>query len=189
MKVLQHISFSAQADRVLAVYDQHDDALRISMLGQEYVVRHDGIHLRGQKAPESHAAIIIDYCSSAGTTLAVRPWRSMNELFRLPGSDFREKVEQPLSTHAPDIIARMKMLLPMIDAEIVPSLINSELSIVVHALPKVYLHVELFQETQDFPAEVWVLFSNNANEFLTVGGALGLAEAFKDRLLSLLRIY
>ena len=77
----------------------------------------------------------------------------------------------------------------MIDAEAVPSLIGSEMSLTVRVLPKVYLHVELSQETQDFPAEAWVLFSNNANEFLTAQGLQTLAEMFKDRLLSLLRIY
>jgi hypothetical protein len=53
----------------------------------------------------------------------------------------------------------------------------------------VYLHLELCQETQDFPADAWILFSNNANEFLTLSGLQALAELFKDRLLSLLRIY
>jgi hypothetical protein len=49
--------------------------------------------------------------------------------------------------------------------------------------------VEISGETEDFPAEAWLLFSNNANEFLTVQGLHALAEIFKDRLLSLIRIY
>jgi hypothetical protein len=53
----------------------------------------------------------------------------------------------------------------------------------------VYLHVEISGETEDFPAEAWLLFSNNANEFLSVQGLYTLAEMFKDRLLSLIRIY
>jgi hypothetical protein len=77
----------------------------------------------------------------------------------------------------------------MIDAEATPSLIGGDLAITIRALPKVYLHVELSQETQDFPAEAWVLFSNNANEFLTAASLQTLAEVFKDRMLSLLRIY
>jgi len=77
----------------------------------------------------------------------------------------------------------------MVDAEAVPSLIGSDMAITVRALPKVSLHVELSQETQDFPAEAWVLFSNNAHEFLTAPNLQILAEVFKDRLLSLLRIY
>jgi hypothetical protein len=63
------------------------------------------------------------------------------------------------------------------------------MAITVRALPKVNLHIELYQETQDFPAEVWVLFSNNADQFLPTPSLHLLAEMFKDRLLSLLRIY
>ena len=59
----------------------------------------------------------------------------------------------------------------------------------MRALPTVYLRVELAQETQDFPAEVWILFSNNADDFLSVASLQTMAEIFKDRLLSLLRIY
>jgi hypothetical protein len=63
------------------------------------------------------------------------------------------------------------------------------MAISIQALPKVYLHLELSQETQDFPHEAWVLFSNNANKFLLAPRLQALAEVFKDRLLSLLRIY
>jgi len=98
-------------------------------------------------------------------------------------------VELPISNYAAEIITRVNILLPMLDAQTTPSLIGSDMAITVRALPKVSLHVELSQETQDFPAEAWVLFSNNANEFLLVPSLHVLAEMFKDRLLSLLRIY
>ena len=52
-----------------------------------------------------------------------------------------------------------------------------------------YLHVEMSQETQEFPSEAWILFSNNANEFLSAENLQTLGEIFKDRLLSVLRIY
>jgi hypothetical protein len=63
------------------------------------------------------------------------------------------------------------------------------MAVTVRALPKVYLHVELSQDVQEFPAEAWVLFSYNANEFLSLPGLQSLAELLKDRLLSLARIY
>jgi hypothetical protein len=59
----------------------------------------------------------------------------------------------------------------------------------VRALPKVSLHVEMSQENQEFPPEVWILFSHNADQFLGVEHLKLLGELFKDRLLSLLRIY
>ena len=70
-----------------------------------------------------------------------------------------------------------------------PSLVGSDLAISVRALPRVYLHVELWQENPDFPAETWILFSNNAEEFLAIRSLHSLAEIFKERLLSLIRIY
>jgi len=189
VNALEHTSFPELAERIAARYNEGDDALLLGMLGQEYVVRRNGIYLHGQRAPEAHAAIVLDYLSSPGTAPALMPWRAITYFPGSSPSVFREKVELPLCNYAAEIIARANALLPMIDAEAVPSLIGSEMSLVVRVLPKVYLHVELFQETPDFPSEAWVLFSNNANEFLSAQGLLTLAEAFKDRLLGLLRIY
>jgi hypothetical protein len=68
-------------------------------------------------------------------------------------------------------------------------MIGSDLAFTVRSLPKVHLHVELSQENQEFPAEAWVLYSNNADAFLSTDGLRLLADLFRDRLLSLLRIY
>ena len=188
MKSLKNVSFPKLAERIIALYNEEEDALLLGMLGQEYVIHRDSILLHGQKSPELHASIILDYLFSSGTTSTMMPWRTIGD-FGNPSPDFRNKVELPLTNYAPEIIARSSTLLPMIDAEIVPSLIGSDVAITVRALPKVSLHIELSQETQDFPAEAWVLFSNNANEFLTILNLQMLAEIFKDRVLSLLRIY
>ena len=80
-------------------------------------------------------------------------------------------------------------MLPLFDAVQTQSLIGSDMAITVRALPKISLHVELSQENQEFPAEAWVLFSNNAGDFMSGENLQLLAELFKDRFLSLLRIY
>jgi hypothetical protein len=189
VKSLVHASFPGQAERISALYNEEEDALHLGMLGQEYVIRHDGIILHGQQAPEINASVIRDYLSSSGTTLSRTPWRAIGDLSHGASPDFRKRVELPISSCAVEIIARAKTLLPMLDAEVTPSFIGSDMAITVRALPKVNLHVELSQETQDFPAEAWVLFSNNADQFLLIPGLQALAEMFKDRLLSLIRIY
>jgi hypothetical protein len=189
VKAFERTSFPKQAERISALYNEEEDALLLGMLGQEYVIRRGGVFLHGQQAPEVHASVIHDYLSSTGTTLSLLPWRAIGDLSGQSSPDFRKKVELPISNYAADIITRANTLLPMVDAETTPSLIGSDMAINVCALPKVNLHVELSQETQDFPAEAWVLFSNNANEFLLAPSLQLLAEMFKDRLLSLLRIY
>jgi hypothetical protein len=189
VKAFVHTSFAKQAERISALYNEEDDALLLGMLGQEYVIRHEGVFLHGQHAPEVHASVIHDYLSSSGTTLCLMPWRTIGDFSGTSTLDFRKRVELPMSNYATEIITRANTLLPMVDAEMTPSLIGSDMAITIHALPKVNLHVELSQETQDFPPEAWVLFSNNANEFLLMPSLLALAEMFKDRLLSLLRIY
>jgi hypothetical protein len=189
LKALERASFTGMAERVSALYSEEQDALLLAMLGQEYVIRHDGISLHGQKAPEHHTAVILDYLFSSGDGLIVRPWRTLGDFSDTLFPDFRRKVEQPVTSYAAEVITRASAILPLFDASVVPSLIGSDMAITVRALPKVYLHVELSQETQDFPAEVWVLFSNNADEFLSVTSLQLLAEIFKDRILSLLRIY
>jgi hypothetical protein len=70
-----------------------------------------------------------------------------------------------------------------------PSMIGSDMAITIRALPKVHLRMELSLENQEFPSDAWVLFSNNANEFLSMHGMQRLGELCKDRILSLLRIY
>jgi hypothetical protein len=189
VKTFVHTSFQKQAERINARYNQEEDILLLGMLGQEYVIRHGGVSLHGQQAPDVHAAVIHDYLSSSGTTLSLMPWRAVGDFPGQSMPDFRKRVELPISNFAAEIITRVNTLLPMVDAEMTPSLIGSDMAITVRALPKVNLHVELSQETQDFPAEAWVLFSNNANEFLLMPSLHLLAEMFKDRLLSLLRIY
>ena len=189
MKSLEHISFPDIAERIAALYNEEEDALLLGMLGQEYVIRHDGVLLHGQRAPEAHAQVILDYVFSSGTTLTAAPWRTIGDFSGETFPDFRKRVEAPIATYIPDIITRANFLLPMMDAKTAGSIVGSDMAMTVRALPKVYLRAELAQETQDFPADAWVLFSHNAHEFLTSPSLQVLAELFKDRLLSLLRIY
>ncbi len=189
MKSLEHIAFTEAAERINALYDEENDALLLGMLGQEYVIRRDGVFLRGQKAPEAHAAVVTNYLSAPDTASILSPWRAIGDFSAKASAEFRKKVEAPMIQYVPEIITRIRTLLPMIDAQTASSLIGSDLAITVRALPKVYLHVELSQETQDFPAEVWTLFSNNAREFLALPSLLTLGEMFKERILSLIRIY
>ncbi len=190
MKVLEQASFPAIAERAGALYNEEQDALLLAMLGQEYIIRRDGILLRGQKAPDSHASVILDYLFSSGTALTLMPWRTIGDF---PGgarcADFRKNVELPVAQHAAEVITRAQSILPMFDGAGAPSLIGSDMAITMRALPMVYLRAELSQETQDFPSEAWILFSNNANEFLSAESLQTLGETFKERLLSLIRIY
>jgi hypothetical protein len=189
VKSLKQNSFPQMAERACAVYNQEQDTLLLGMLGQEYEIRHDGIFVRSQKAPDTHGAVITDYLFSKGTVSTTMPWRALGDFGGALTPGFRKKVEEPISSLTTKIITRANSLLPMLDAKPAPSLIGSDLAVTVRALPKVFLHIELSQETQDFPAEAWMLFSNNADEFLTVPNLNLLAEIFKERLLSLLRIY
>lgn len=187
--VLEHMNFPAAAERISALYSEEEDALLIAMLGQEYIVRRDGVSLRGQKAPESHERILVDYLSSSGTLLIASPWKSLHETTGKASPDFRKTVEFILAQHASECIERASTILPLLDARLCRSLIGSDLAFTVPALPKVHVHVELSRESQDFPPEAWILFSRNAGEFLSADGLRLLGEVFKDRLLSLLRIY
>jgi hypothetical protein len=54
---------------------------------------------------------------------------------------------------------------------------------------KNYPDVADHPRNHDVPAETWMQFSNNANDDLSPPTLLMLAEVFKDRLLSLIRIY
>ncbi len=186
---LGHAAFPAIADRIGARYDEEKDVLLLAMLGQEYIVHRDGVSLHGQKAPDPHTSVILDHLFSSGTVLTLVPWRVIGDFPGPQRPDFRGTVELSVAHHAAEIIARAQALLPMFDGKEAPSIVGSDMAITVRALPKVYLHVELWQETQEFPAETWILFSNNAHEFLSVSSLHLLAETFKDRLLSLLRIY
>jgi Domain of unknown function (DUF3786) len=189
MRSLARTSFSEHAERICALYNDAEDALLLGMLGQQYTINHDGIFLHGQQAPENQAAVILDYLFSSGTTLDLVPWRAIGDFSGQPMPDFRKRVELPILNFASEIITRANTLLPMMNAKTVPSLIGSDMAFTVQALPKVYLRLELSQESPDFPNEAWVLFSNNANKFLLAPRLQALAELCKDRLLSLIRIY
>ncbi len=189
MKSLEHSSFPELAERICALYDEEQDTLLLAMLGQEYIIRHSGIFLRGQKVPDAHSAVLMDYLFAPVTAPVMTPWRAIGDFGDGASPDFRKKVEMPIGHYAAEIITRANTILPMVDATAAPSIISCDMALTVRALPKVNLHVELAQETQDFPAETWILFSHNANEFLDLSNLHILAELFKERLLSLLRIY
>jgi len=189
MTALEHTSFPELAERVSGLYNEETDSILLALLGQEYVVSRTGITLRGQKAPETHEAVILDYLSSPGTTLVESPWRALGDFFGLPAPDFRKRVEMPLAPHVTEFVTRANALLPHFDGFPSSSLLGSDLAFTARALPKVALHVEMSLENQEFPPEVWVLFSNNADHFLRGKHLQLLGELFKDRLLSLLRIY
>lgn len=189
MKALEHASFPEIADRISALYNEEEDALLLGMLGQDYVVRRSGIFLHGQKAPEHHVAVISDYLFSRGSAVVMTPWHSFGDFTGEGLSDFRKKVEQPLAQYVSEFVGRAHTLMPLFDAKPAQGVINSDLTLVVRALPKVYLHVDLARETEDFPPEVWVKYSNNADAFLSAANLKLLAELFKDRLLSILRVY
>jgi hypothetical protein len=188
-KELEYTSFPALSERVNALYNEDEDALLLAMLGQEYVIKHTGIILRGQKAPDTHESVLLDYLLSSGTSYCALPWRPIGDFLKMPSSDYRKRVEVPLAQYSAEFLTRANTMLPLLDAVQTPSLIGSDMAITVRALPKVSLHVEISQESQEFPAEVWVLFSNNAGDFLSGENLQLLSELFKDRLLSLLRIY
>ena len=189
VNTLSRIAFSEIAKRLGARYDGTRDVLLLDMLGQEYVIGRDGVLIRGQKAPDAHAMVIIDYVRSHGRYLVLTPWRSLRDFSEAAAVDFRQAVEAPIAHSARDIIARADVLLPMFGAGISQSLIKSDLAFTVRAMPNVHLHVEVCCESQDFPAESWLLFSNNATDFLPPQSLQALAELFKERLLSLARIY
>jgi hypothetical protein len=77
------------AERVSALYNEDEDALLLAMLGQEYIVRHEGIFLHGQKARWSR---IGDHRLplSTGTALTMTPWRTIVEFSGRPLPDFRK---------------------------------------------------------------------------------------------------
>ena len=186
---LDHMDFSAVAERISALYNKEEDALAITMLGQEYMIRRNGVSLRGQKAPESHERILVDYLSSSGSLFIASPWQSMHETTGRVAPDFRNTIELVLAQHASQCIERASTILPFLDAQPCRSLIGSDLAFSAPALPKVHIHVELSRESQEFPPEAWILFSRNAADFLSADGLCLLCEVFKDRLLGLLRIY
>lgn len=188
-KVLEGISFPLCAERVGAVYEDKTDTLRLIMLGQEYTISRSGIILRGQKAPDAHVTVLLAYLSSPGAPFLETPWRAIGDFAASTATELRKRVEIPLAPHVSDFISRANTLAPLFGAFPSPSLIGSDSAITVRALPKVHFHVEMSRENQEFPPEVWVLFSNNADQFLGLEHLQLLAELFKDRLLSLLRIY
>jgi len=189
VKSLEHLSFLALAAQKDASYHAAKDALQIRMLGQDYFVLHNGVFLHGQKAPESHSRVLIDYLSSSGRTLITIPWRPIGEFAGCSLTELKHTVEMPIASCIDEIIDRAPIILDMIDGEIAPSIINSDMSFTVPALPKVHLHIELAREIAEFPAEAWILFSRNANVFLEPATIQMLCELFKERILSCLRIY
>ena len=124
MKALEHTTFPDVAERISALYNEDEDALLLGMLGQEYVIRHQGIFLRGQKAPDAHGAVVLDYLFSSGDQFRMTPWKSFGDLAGRPAPEFRTRVEVPLQQQVSNIIGRAATILPHLDAKADQSLIQ-----------------------------------------------------------------
>ena len=78
MKALELASFPGMAERVSALYNEEQDALLLAMLGQEYIVRHEGFSFTGRRrrntiGRDPRLSLLVRHRA------AVMPWRSLGD--------------------------------------------------------------------------------------------------------------
>ena len=91
-----------------------------------------------------------------------------------------------LSPHVDQIKKEMDFIIGKFNGEKGPNDAGGDFSFIVYPLPKIALCYVFYEADDDFPASVSCLYSNNANQFMPVGGLADVAEYTSKQILKMI---
>ena len=91
-----------------------------------------------------------------------------------------------LSPHVDKIKEEMDHIIRKFNGEKGPSDAGGDFSFIVYPLPKIALCYVFYEADDDFPASVSCLYSNNANQFMPVGGLADVGEYTSKQILKII---
>ena len=89
---------------------------------------------------------------------------------------FTTHTEKPLVPQVHKIKESVQIVFETLKAEEAPDGTGGDFSFIVYPLPKIALCYIFYEADEDFPALVTCLYSNNANQFMTVDGLADVGE-------------
>ena len=91
-----------------------------------------------------------------------------------------------LGPHVAEIKKEEQSIVKAFNGEMAPTGIGGDFSFVLYPLPKIALCYVFYEADDDFPASVRCLYSNNANQFMPLGGLGDVSEYTSIQILKLI---
>jgi hypothetical protein len=169
--------------------EQDEERFTFDAFGEKCVIEPKRITL-GEKKHSSVLGILISlYALNAWSDICVpKPLKSFKEF---PDSmpyvgAFATHTEKLLVPYVEKIKESAQRIAKILKGEKAPSEAGGDFSLFVYPLPKIALCYIFYEADDDFPASVTCLYSNNANQFMSVDGLADVGEYTSRKIINLI---
>jgi hypothetical protein len=169
--------------------EQDEERFVFDAFGEKCVIEPKRITL-GEKKHSSVFGILISlYALNARSDICVPlPLKSFKEF---PDSmpyvgAFATHTEKLLVPYVEKIKESAQRITKILKGEKAPSEAGGDFSLFVYPLPKIALCYIFYEADDDFPASVTCLYSNNANQFMSVDGLADVGEYTSRKIINLI---
>ena len=169
--------------------EQDGEGFIFNAFGEKCVIEPKKIVLGEEEHSSVFGILISLYALNACSDICVpSPLKSFKEF---PDSmpyvgAFTTHTEQLLVPHVAKIKEAVQRITKTLKGEKAPSEAGGDFSFIVYPLPKIALCYIFYEADDDFPASVTCLFSNNANQFMSVDGLADVGEYTSRKIISLI---
>lgn len=164
---LSNCDFLEAAER-LGLFLQHDGSLSVNFLGREYEINAHGVNTKdGKPVHVNNRSVLAYYVLSNGSG---EPAFSYVPISNLSGTGIlftnTKWITDPLSKTFSGDYAAFSEAMCKLGGVFKNKLQSGGCSWLLKVLPKILLKIIYFEEDDEFPCEVQILFDENASQFM-----------------------
>jgi hypothetical protein len=169
--------------------EQDGERFVFDAFGEKCVIEPNRITLGEEEHSSVFGILISLYALNASSDICVPlPLKSFKEF---PDSmpyvgAFATHTEKLLVPHVAKIKEAVQRITKILKGEKAPSEAGGDFSLFVYPLPKIALCYIFYEADDDFPASVTCLYSNNANQFMSVDGLADVGEYTSRKIINLI---
>ena len=169
--------------------EQDGERFVFDAFGEKCVIEPNRITLGEEEHSSVFGILISLYALNASSDICVPlPLKSFKEF---PDSmpyvgAFATHTEKLLVPYVEKIKESAQRITKILKGEKAPSEAGGDFSLFVYPLPKIALCYIFYEADDDFPASVTCLYSNNANQFMSVDGLADVGEYTSRKIINLI---
>ncbi len=169
--------------------EQDEERFIFDAFGEKCVIEPKRITL-GEKEHSSVFGILISLyalnaCSDICVSSPLKSFKEFPDSMPYVGA-FATHTEKLLVPHIVKIKEAAQRITKILKGEKAPSEAGGDFSFIVYPLPKIALCYIFYEADDDFPASVTCLYSNNANQFMSVDGLADVGEYTSRKIINLI---
>jgi len=169
--------------------EQDEERFIFDAFGEKCVIEPKRITL-GEKEHSSVFGILISLyalnaCSDICVSSPLKSFKEFPDSMPYVGA-FATHTEKLLVPYVEKIKESAQRITKILKGEKAPSEAGGDFSLFVYPLPKIALCYIFYEADDDFPASVTCLYSNNANQFMSVDGLADVGEYTSRKIINLI---